>query len=123
MLLMLPRNAIPPNRAWKPYPGPLLDSLGHGQVFDFVPAKGIKFQKREIPKLFIGARGLIIDTAAGRIATMQWPDCVAVIRDQHDRSILARDGTSIGISPEDWKSGYNAIALVDRYTPAEIVVR
>jgi hypothetical protein len=122
MLLMLPRNAVPPNRAWKPYPGPLLESLGHGQVFDFVPAKGIKFQKREIPKLFVGAQGLILDTAAGRIATIRWSDCVAVIRDQYDRSILARDGTSVGVSPEDWKSGYNAIALVDRYAPAEVVV-
>jgi hypothetical protein len=123
MLLLLPNNAIPPNRAWKPYPVPVLDPLGRGQVFDFAPAKGVKIDKRKAPVLFVGSEGIIVDTPAGRYAHLRWDDCVAVVRDEYARSVLARDGTSFVIEPASWKGGYNAIALVDRYAPAEVVVR
>ncbi|NJD28434.1 MAG: insulinase family protein [Chloroflexi bacterium] len=123
MLLLLPANAIPPNRAFKPYPQPPPGPLGQGQTFEFVPAKGTKIDRRRTPKLFVGAQGLTVDTPAGRYASITWTDCVAVIRDDYERAILARDGSSVVITPESWRNGYGAIALVDRYAPAAVVVR
>jgi hypothetical protein len=123
MLLLLPTNAIPPNRAFKPYPPPLPGPLGQGQTFEYIPEKGSTFDRRKPPKLFVGSEGVIVDTPAGRYVTLPWKDCVAVIRDEYVRSILSRDGSSMVIAPESWKNGYNAIALVDRFAPSQLVVR
>ena len=123
MLLLLPANAVPPTtRAFKPYPGPMSGSLGQGATFDNVPEKGSTFNKRNPPKLFVGAQGIVVDTPRGRYVAIPWTESVAVIRDEYVRSILSRDGTSIVIAPEAWKNGYNAIALVDRYAPPERTV-
>ena len=124
MLFLLPRNAIvSPNRAWKPYPGPALGTLGQGQTFDFLPGKGSSFDKRKPPKLFVGREGLLIDLPEGRYLHIRWSDCVAVIRNGDARTVLSRDGSSFALDPTTWKSGYNAVALIDRHGPAEVVVR
>jgi hypothetical protein len=123
MLLLLPSNAIPPNRAFKPFPSPSPDPLGRGYTFDYKPRDKSAPFNRIRPKLFVGGEGVVIDTKAGRYLRIPWDDCVAVIRDANDRTILSFDGSSFTLEPETWRDGYHALSLVDRFAPSQLVVK
>jgi hypothetical protein len=124
MLVLLPSNAIAPAfRSFKPYPAPANEPLGKGQSFDYSPPKGTKVERGKLPKLFVGERGLSIDTPAGRYAAITWrSDCIAVIQDGKVRTVLAKDGQAVVIDPQLWAVGSYAITLIDRYAPGHLVV-
>jgi hypothetical protein len=125
MLLVLPPTSARPQRAWKAYPDPSGEGMGKGQTFEpsTKPKGGGPFGREPAPSLFIGNEGVTVEVGRGvRFVAIRWDEAVAVVRDLDARIIVARDGTSFGVSPEAWRDGKHAVALVDRWAPRPVVI-
>src|SRR5262249_26783028 len=100
-----------------------VESVGSGLAFDLIQRKGGWFEKGKPPKLFVGAEGMYMDTPRGMYFHVRWSNCAAVVHSGDARLVINRDGTSLMVIPNEWKGGNNAIALIDRHAPPEVVVR
>jgi Peptidase M16 inactive domain len=125
MILVLPPGGTPPQRPFKPYPGPPLGSMGQGRVFELVSDKRKKpWGKTRTPRLVVGHEGVAVDSAGvtRRLVGIRWEDCVGVIHESDGRTLVSRDGYSLAIIAGEWREGEYAVALVDRFAPRDVVV-
>ncbi|WP_141576444.1 insulinase family protein [Actinomadura sp. WMMA1423] len=58
------------------------------------------------------------------MATVRFDQCAAVLAWQDGaRLLIGLDGVTVGVEPNLWHAGTAAVAEIDRYAPAEVVVR
>ncbi len=124
MLVLVPAGGKLPQRPFKPYPGPILGSMGNGHTFELAGKKSrVPWGKAPAPRLTVAAAGVAIDDSRGtRLVGVRWEDCVAVVCEPDFRSVVGRDGSVVTIDAAQWREGRHAIKLVDRLAPRDLVV-
>ena len=124
MLFLLPTWGKDPQRPFKPYPGVTLAAMGRGRTFELQAAKkAAPWSRAPAPRLTVGDVGVAIDAKDGtRLVGVRWDECVALIQDPGMRTLVCLDGGALTVAAEDWKSGGDALKMVDRLAPRELVL-
>jgi hypothetical protein len=124
MAVLIPPSGTLPQRPFKKYPGQTLGSMGSGRTFEFASTKRrAPWARSRSVKLTVGDAGVGVDDFTGeRLIGILWQDCVAVVQDPNARNVLARDGTVLPIFVDEWRDGRDALRLVDRLAPRDVIV-
>ncbi|WP_346048198.1 hypothetical protein [Actinomadura chokoriensis] len=73
--------------------------------------------------LIVGRDGVTALTGP-TMATIRYDECAAVLaRPDGVRVLIGLDAMTVGVEPDLWRGGRDAVADIDRYAPAEVVVR
>jgi Peptidase M16 inactive domain len=124
MILLLTDTGFRPQRPLRPYPSAMKAPTGNGKTFEQVAGKRkTPWSRSPSAKLTVGDAGVAVNAPNGaRIIGVRWTDCVAVLQGPQQRHVLARDGSAVPIFQGDWHGGRDAMHLVDRHAPRDLVV-
>jgi hypothetical protein len=124
MLLLIPSTGFRPQRPMHAYPSVTTSPPGRGRSFEQATTRGkTPWSRTPAARLTVGDAGVSVDSPDGiRIIGVRWADCVAVVQGAGARSVLALDGTTLSIIEQDWRGGRDAVGLIDRFAPRELMV-
>lgn len=123
MVLLVPPGSPPPQRPYKPYPGPSAGPPGKGATFELIGQNRGLLRKGPSLKMAISDGGVFVDGSdRTRLFGITWEDSVAVVAEPDGWTLIGRDGTLFTIHAGDWRDGRSAVKLIGRYAPRDVVV-
>ncbi len=126
MLFLLPRSGVDPQRPFKRYPGAPSGSVAPERTFEFI-SKEKKRRFRHTSSgliLSVGKLGVSVDFRnRARFLAVMWEDCVGVVAVRGARTVLGRDGTALPVHETDWRDGWLALRLVDKFAPKAMLIK
>jgi len=85
----------------------------------------LSLRKETTPRetLYVGLAGVSTVSPAGRMATVRYERCAAVVEERDgSRGVLGLDGIGLYVDPRKWTDGADAVAYIDETRPADLVV-